>query len=127
MMNEKLICTILGLFCSLAIMGQSIHDNKLKHDNQFRPYVEISVTNDSFTDITSIDFGIVYSWKNVSRDFGTLDFRKKPTRNQIVEVTIPAMSTKRIQFYIPMVDNYEPYSINLNRVRYSDGKVKEVK
>ena len=50
-------------------MGQSIHDSKLKHDNQFRPYVEISVTNDSFTDITSIDFGIVYSWKNVGRIF----------------------------------------------------------
>lgn len=126
-MNEKLICTIFGLFCSLAIMGQSIHDSNLKHDNQFRPYVEISVTNDSFTDIASIDFGIVYSWKNVGRNFLTKDPRRNTTRDQIVEIIIPAMSKKRIQFYIPMVDNYEPYSINLNRVRYSDGKVKKIK
>mgnify|MGYP001055594001 FL=1 len=126
-MNEKLICTIFGLLCSLAIMGQSIHDSKLKHDNQFRPYVEISVTNDSFTEITSIDFGIVYSWKNVGRIFLTKDPRRNTTRDQIVEIIIPAMSKKRIQFYIPMVDNYEPYSINLNRVRYYDGKVKKVK
>lgn len=127
-MKRKQILIILScIICSFTTFGQKISNNKLKFDNQFRPYVEVSVTNDSFSDITSMDFEITYSWKRVGQNFMTKDPRRNTTRNQIVEIIIPEMITKPISFYIPNVEEYEPYSIRLNKVRYANGKVKQVK
>lgn len=125
------IAKVIGLslvFIPSLMLGQSISNNRLRFDNQFRPYVETTITNDSFTnDITTIEIEVVYSWKRVSQNFLTKDPRKNTSRAQIVEVTIPAMSKKIISFYIPIVEEYEPTRIFLNKVRYSDGKVKEIK
>lgn len=124
------IAKVIGLslvFIPSLMWGQSISNNRLRFDNQFRPYVETTVTNDSFTKITSIEIEVVYSWKRVGQNFLTKDPRKNTSRAQIVEVTIPAMSKKSISFYIPIVEEYEPTRIFLNKVRYSDGKVKEIK
>lgn len=124
------IAKVIGLslvFIPSLMLGQSISNNRLRFDNQFRPYVETTVANDSFTNITSIEIEVVYSWKRVSQNFLTKDPRKNTSRAQIVEVTIPAMSKKSISFYIPIVEEYEPTRIFLNKVRYSDGKVKEIK
>ncbi len=118
-----LICVI----CSLAACGQKISNNKLRFDNQFRPYVEVSVTNDSFSEITSMNFEITYSWKRVGKNFMTKDPRRNTTRNQIVEIVVPEMTTKSISFYIPNVEEYEPYSIRLDKIRYANGKVKQIK
>lgn len=122
----KVISLVLAFIPSL-MWGQSISNNRLRFDNQFRPYVETTVTNDSFTDMTSIECEIVYSWERIGQNFLTKDPRKNTSRTQIVEVTIPAMSKKSITFYIPMVEEYEPTRIFLNKVRYSDGKVKKIK
>lgn len=118
-----LICVI----CSLAACGQKISNSKLRFDNQFRPYVEVSVTNDSFSEITSMNFEITYSWKRVGKNFMTKDPRRNTTRNQIVEIVVPEMTTKSISFYIPNVEEYEPYSIRLDKIRYANGKVKQIK
>lgn len=118
-----LICVI----CSLAACGQKISNRKLRFDNQFRPYVEVSVTNDSFSEITSMNFEITYSWKRVGKNFMTKDPRRNTTRNQIVGIVVPEMTTKSISFYIPNVEEYEPYSIRLDKIRYANGKVKQIK
>lgn len=122
----KVIGIILAFIPSL-MWGQSISNNRLRFDNQFRPYVEVTVTNDSFSNITSMEFEIIYSWKSIGRNFLSKDPRRKTTRNQIVEIVIPEMSSKNISFYIPNVEDYEPYGITLNKVRYSNGKVKKLK
>lgn len=115
------------MFSSSIMLGQSISNNKLKYDNQFRPYIEITVTNDSFSDITSLEFEIVYTWTNIGRNFLTKDPRKNTTRNQIVEITIPEMSKKTITFQMQTIEDYKPYGISLKRVRYKNGKVKQLK
>lgn len=126
MMLKQVLTILVSVICSFAACGQKISNNKLRFDNQFRPYVEVSVTNDSFSEITSMDFEITYSWKRVGNNFMTKDPRRNTTRNQIVEIVIPEMTVKHITFYIPMVDDYEPYGITLKRVRYVDGKVKHL-
>lgn len=74
-----------------------------------------------------MDFEITYSWKRVGKNFLTKDPRKNTMRNQIVEIIIPEMTTKSISFYIPNVEEYEPYCIRLNKVRYANGKVKQIR
>ena len=127
MIKQVLTILVCVIICSLSAYGQKISNNKLRFDNQFRPYVEISVTNDSFSVITSMDFEITYSWKGVGKNFMTKDPRRNTLRNQIVEIIIPEMTTKSISFYIPNVEDYEPYSIRLNKVRYANGKVEQIK
>lgn len=126
-MNIVKVIGLILVFIPSPMLGQSISNSRLRFDNQFRPYVEVTVTSNSFSNFTNKEFEIIYSWKSIGRNFLSKDPRIKTMRNQIVEIVIPEMSSKDISFYIPNIDDYEPYGITLNQVRYATGKVKKLK
>lgn len=115
---------IILIIFPLSSFGYELLDIRKQYDNHFRPYAEATIKNDSFCDIVSIDFIITYSWNLTRNQIISLDPRRKTTRNKIIEEIIPAMSIKTIRFYLPEIDDYEPSSLRINRVKYFNGTVK---
>lgn len=117
---------ILSIFIALSstLMAQELSNIKLKYDDSFRPYTEATVKNSEHLQITSIEFEITYT-RNSGRMFDNITDPSYYVRKKIVvRENIPVYSSRTLTFYIPQLENYEPYGIDILRTRYANGNVK---
>ncbi len=118
-MRRFLLSSMIVLL-SLNCLGQSnrvyLTDVKIKYDSDFDPYVELTIHNSTSKEITSIEFYVNYN-KNNPFDYISVE---------VVTVQQSLGPNRKVTrtFYVPR-HAFDPYSVSIKRVRFSDGTVLE--
>lgn len=110
---------ILFLFMSQFAFSQEIQNIEFKYDREFKPYVEMTVKNSNNKYITNIEFSIAYHWI-----YGDMwDVLSYKYEKKMVQVNIPANSSKFISFYVSNIEDYKLSNVNFSRIRFGDSTI----
>lgn len=124
---KRILLSLLLIVVMAPLYAQTINDYntdkvrsaKITYDENFTPYVNLSLKNISSKAITTLEVTIYYSDPSNSYDIFSTSKESK-----IVQVSIPPSSTGSVQFKISKgKNNSKPSGYLITKVRYSDGTV----
>lgn len=97
-------------------------DAKLRYDESFNPYVELSLTNVSSKFVTTIVFEVYYKDRSKPQE----DISTVSIESVVVPFSIPPKQRKTVRFGIPKGrGNASPSAYTVKKVRYEDGTICE--
>lgn len=122
-MGKRIALFIIMLLSFTALYAQEVKKVDISYDEDFRPTVNLTVTNPTNKTITTIEFTVAYklpgSHPNNIFAFHYTQYIQKIVISPNQEKNFPISITTKY-------GNYELYSIWIKRVRFSDGTIKEI-
>lgn len=114
---KTLIIFTLLYIGSIPTLAQRITYAKAKYDNNWNPYIVITIYNSSNKTIVAVEFVVEYKYPSMWDVM-----RYKTTK---VNVVIKPKQSKTIKYYPPKDGNYKPIRQTLDKVLFSNGTIKE--
>lgn len=120
MRKLKIFIKLMLLLIPFNIYSQRNIPAEVRYNNNFNPTITATPMNESDKIITSIQFIVVTKLKNAN--FNNPSAYKY--ENKIVNVTIPPHTSKQITIKFNNEEGYDYSGLMVDKVRYSDGTVK---